>query len=280
MYCFARPSHAYLGFSPGLDFETRLLHKPEAPVVLRAELAKPGYRCQTIALGVNTDAYQPIERRLGLTRRILEVLADCEHPVSIVTKAALIERDLDILAPMAAKGLASVAVSVTTLDHGLARRMEPRATAPRRRLRTIEGLAEAGVPVTVLVAPVIPFINDAEIEAILQAAREAGARTAGYVMLRLPHELKALMTDWLQTHYPDRAERVMNRVRDLRGGRENDPRFGSRMTGTGTYAALIGRRFDLACRRVGLGDGGPALDTTRFRPPARQRRQLELFGAD
>jgi DNA repair photolyase len=278
VYCFARPSHAYLGYSPGLDFETRLLHKPDAPELLRDELARPGYRCQTIALGVNTDAYQPVERRLGLTRRILAILAECEHPVSVVTKAALIERDLDLLGPMAARGLASVAVSVTTLDHALARRMEPRATAPRRRLQTIATLSEAGIPVTVLVAPLIPFINDAELEAILEAAREAGAVAAGYIILRLPHELKALFGDWLEAHYPERAERVTNRIRDLRGGRENDPRFGSRMTGIGTYATLIAQRFDLACRRLGLSDGGPRLDTTRFHAPRIDEPQLDLFG--
>jgi DNA repair photolyase len=277
VYCFARPSHAYLGYSPGLDFETRLLHKPDAPELLRDELARPGYRCETIALGVNTDAYQPVERRLGLTRRILQVLATCEHPVSVVTKAALIERDLDLLGPMAARGLASVAVSVTTLDHGLARRMEPRATAPRRRLQTIATLSEAGIPVTVLVAPVIPFINDAELETILEAAREAGAVAAAYIVLRLPHELKALFNDWLEAHYPERAERVRNRIRDLRGGKENDPRFGSRMTGTGTYATLIAKRFDLACRRLGLSHGRPGLDTTRFHPPRADQPQLDLF---
>jgi DNA repair photolyase len=280
VYCFARPSHAYLGYSPGLDFETRLLHKPDAPGLLRDELAKPGYRCETIALGINTDAYQPVERRLGLTRRILEVLAECEHPVSVVTKAALIERDLDLLGPMAARGLASVAVSLTTLDHGLARRMEPRATAPRRRLQTIATLSEAGIPVTVLVAPVIPFINDAELETILEAAREAGAVAAGYIILRLPHELKALFNDWLEAHYPERAERVRNRIRDLRGGKENDPRFGSRMTGTGTYATLIAKRFDLACRRLGLSEGRPGLDTTRFQPPRADQPQLDLFAAE
>lgn len=280
VYCFARPSHAYLGYSPGLDFESRLLYKPEAPALLRAELARPGYRCDVIALGVNTDAYQPVERRLGLTRRVLEVLAECEHPVSIVTKAALIERDLDLLAPMAAKGLASVAISVTTLDHDLARRMEPRATAPRRRLRTIATLSAAGIPVTVLYAPVIPFINDAEMESILEAARDVGATRAGYVMLRLPHELKTLIGDWLETHFPERAHRVMNRIRDLRGGNENDPRFGSRMTGTGTYAGLVAQRFNLVCRRLGLSERQPGLETKRFRPPRADQAQLALFGID
>lgn len=277
VYCFARPSHAYLGLSPGLDFETRLLYKPEAPALLRRELAAPGYRCAPLALGVNTDAYQPVERRLGLTRAILEVLSESRHPVSIITKSALIERDLDLIAPMAARGLASAAVSITTLDHGLARRMEPRATAPRRRLETVRRLAAAGVPVTVMVAPLIPFINDHELEAILDAASEAGAAAAGYVLLRLPHELGGLFREWLATHYPDRAERVMGRMRDLRGGRDNDPRFGTRMRGEGPYAALLQARFQAARRRAGLQGGVPELDSGRFRPPREDAGQLALF---
>ncbi len=282
VYCFARPTHAWLGLSPGLDFETKLFAKPDAAALLTAELARPGYRCRPIAMGTNTDPYQPIEREHRITRAILEVLAAHDHPVSIVTKSALIVRDLDILAPMAERGLVSAAVSVTTLDRGLARRLEPRAASPARRLETIAALAGAGIPTAVMTAPVIPALNDHEIEAILEAAAAAGAVAAGWILLRLPLEIKDLFRDWLATHAPMKAERVLNLIRDARGGRLNDPEFGSRMSGSGPYAQLIARRFTLACERLGLNTGTPKLDLSRFRPPPPQRRkrneaQLELL---
>jgi len=276
VYCFARPSHAYLGLSPGLDFETRILFKPDAAALLRLELARPGYRCATIALGANTDPYQPVERRLGITRDVLEVLGECRHPVGIITKSALIERDLDLLADMARNHLVQVSVSVTTLERELARRMEPRAAAPHRRLETIRRLSEAGVPVTVLVAPVIPALNDVELETLLEAAHGAGACSASYVLLRLPLEIKDLFQEWLDTHYPLKAGRVMSRVRDTRDGRLYDPTFGKRMRGSGEYAELIAKRFRLACRRLGYGEP-PALATAHFMPPPAPCGQLKLF---
>jgi DNA repair photolyase len=276
IYCYARPTHAYLDCSPGLDFETRIFYKPEAAALLRKELARPGYRCEPIALGVNTDAYQPAERALKITRSILAVLLDCAHPVGIVTKSALVERDLDLLTRLAQQKLVHVTVSVTTLDRSLARTLEPRAAAPQRRLQTIRALHEAGIPVGVLVAPVIPALNDAEIEAILAAVRDAGALSAGYVMLRLPHEVKDLFKGWLAQHAPHKAERVMNRIRDIRSGRENDSRFGVRMRGSGVYAEVIGKRFAAASRRLGFGEL-PAYDLSRFRPPRDSGGQLALF---
>jgi DNA repair photolyase len=276
VYCYARPSHAYLDCSPGLDFETKIFHKPNAAALLRAELARPGYRCQPIALGVNTDAYQPAERRLNITRQILQVLLEFRHPVGIVTKSALVERDLDLLTRLADDNLVHVTVSVTTLDRALARSLEPRAAAPQRRLQTIHALSEVGIPVAVLVAPVIPALNDNEIETILHAVREAGARSAGYVMLRLPHEVKELFRDWLQQHQPLKAERVMNRVREMRGGRDNDSRFGHRMRGNGVYAGLIAQRFRIALARLGFA-GLPEYDLTRFRAPRAGGPQLDLF---
>jgi len=280
IYCYARPGHAWLGLSPGLDFETKLYVKRDAAARLKDELAAPGYRCRVLAMGTYTDPYQPVERRLRVTRAILEVLAACDHPVSIVTKSALIERDLDILAPMAAKGLASAAISVTTLDDELKRRMEPRTAAPERRLAAIRRLADAGVPVGVLVAPVIPALNDHEIERILEAVAAAGARTAGYVVLRLPLELKTLFAEWLEAHYPERAGRVLSLLRDAHGGRENDPRFGWRMRGVGPWAELLRRRFEVAARRHGLALPDSrrevALDTSLFRPPA-QGGQFRLL---
>lgn len=274
-YCFARPSHAYLGLSPGLDFETRLFYKPEAPALLEKELARPGYRCAPVAVGVNTDAYQPAEKKLRLTRGILEVLEGTGHPFAIITKSARVERDLDLIAAAAARGQASVAISITTLDHALARRMEPRASAPQRRIEAIRRLSAAGVPVTVMVAPLIPVLTDSELEAILSAAREAGARHAGYVILRLPHEVKELFQEWLQTHAPLQAQHVMNRVRDLRGGKAYDARFGTRMRGTGEFAELIAKRFRLASKRLGYTE--PAgLDCTGFRPP-QPDGQMTLF---
>ena len=278
VYCYARPSHAYLDLSPGLDFETRLFAKPDAPALLRAELAKPGYVCDPIALGSNTDPYQPIEREWKVTRQILEVLAEHEHPFTIVTKSALVERDVDLIAPMAAKNMARVYVSVTTLDRDLARTLEPRAAAPPRRLAAIRTLAAAGIPVGVLGAPVIPALNDRDLEAILEAAAAHGATSAGWILLRLPHEIAPLFRAWLDAHVPLRATHVMSLVRQLRGGRDNDPRFGARMRGTGVYAELIEKRFALACRRLGLGrDRTAALDTSRFRPPRANAAQCELF---
>ena len=267
VYCYARPTHAYLDLSPGLDFESRLFAKPDAPALLRAELARPGYLCRPMALGTNTDPYQPIERNWRITRGVLEVLAECAHPFTIVTKSALVERDLDLIAPMAARDMARVYVSVTTLDAGLARRLEPRAASPRRRLQAIRTLAAAGVPVGVLVAPVIPQLNDRDLEAILEAAAAAGARHAGWVLLRLPREVAPLFREWLDAHVPLRAGHVMSLVRQLRGGRDNDPRFGARMRGSGPYAELIEQRFAIACKRFGLTRERVPLDTAQFRPP-------------
>ncbi|HER35600.1 MAG TPA: PA0069 family radical SAM protein [Halothiobacillaceae bacterium] len=277
VYCFARPTHAYLGHSPGLDFESRLYWKPDAPELLARELADPKYRPATIALGANTDPYQPVEREKRLTRRILEVLAEFGHPVGIVTKSNLVLRDLDILAPMARLGIVRVAISLTTLDRSLARRMEPRAPTPARRLEAIRELARAGVPVTVLAAPLIPAINDHEIERILQAAAGAGAGAAGYVLLRLPLEIKDLFAEWLQAHFPDRAARVMKLVRETRDGALYQSEWRKRQTGTGVYAEQIARRFDIACRRHALDRGHPPLDETRFRRPPRPGDQLTLL---
>lgn len=268
IYCFARPSHAYHDLSPGIDFETRLFAKARAPELLRSELAKPGYRCESITLGINTDGYQPIEREWKLTRQCLEILHGCDHPVSIVTKSALIERDLDLLAPMAAKGLAEVFLTITTLDKDIARKLEPRAAAPQRRLETIGALSRAGVPVGVMIAPVIPQLTDKDLEAILQAAAAHGARQAGYVMLRLPHEVAPLFRDWLDAHYPLRAMHIMSLVQQMNGGKDYDAQGGTRMRGTGEFAELIARRFRIASRRLGFEDRHSTLDTTRFHPPA------------
>jgi DNA repair photolyase len=276
-YCFARPTHAFQGLSPGLDFETKIFAKTGAAELLEKELRAPGYEPRTIALGANTDPYQPVERRLRLTRAILEVLARTNHPVGIVTKSALVTRDLDILAPMAARGLVKVAVSVTTLDPALARRMEPRAPTPPRRLDAIRQLAEAGIPVTVLVAPVIPAINDHEIEAILQASHAAGAREAGYVLLRLPHELKEIVRDWLQEHYPDKLDHVLSVLREARGGRDYDAGWTLRQTGVGPYAWMVGRRFEKALDRLGFSPRRLKLRTDLFTPPQPRTGQLSLF---
>jgi len=284
-YCFARPSHAYLNLSPGLDFETRLFAKTNAPELLRRELSRPGYVPSPIALGINTDAYQPIERKLQLTRRMIEVLWETRHPFTLITKNALIERDLDLLQPLAQERLVSVYFSVTTLDPHLSARLEPRAAAPHARLRAMARLHAAGVPVGVMAAPVIPWINDHELEAILQAAADAGAGSAGYTLLRLPHEVAPLFRDWLQAHYPDRAAHVMSTIQQLRDGKDYDSRFGQRFSGQGVYADLLARRFQLALRRAGFHQRGgePALDLTRFRrppPPAPARAasaQGELF---
>ena len=276
IYCYARPSHGYLNLSPGLDFETRLFAKVNAAQVLREELAKPGYVCSAITIGANTDAYQPAERSWKITRAVLEVAAQCNQPVNIITKNALVERDLDILAPMAEKGLASVFVSVTTLDHDLARRMEPRASAPARRIEAIRRLAQAGVPVGVMVAPIVPVLTDAETEHILEAASRAGAQSAGYVLMRLPYEVKTLFKDWLAQHYALKAAHVMSRLKQMRDGRENDPRFGTRMRGSGEFADLLKLRFGSACKRLRLNLERRALDTTQFRSP-RLDGQMDLF---
>ncbi|MGB7540681.1 MAG: PA0069 family radical SAM protein [Burkholderiales bacterium] len=276
IYCYARPSHAYVGLSPGLDFETKLFAKANAVELLRKELSRPGYRCEVIALGANTDPYQPIEREHRITRGILEVLREFRHPVGIVTKSSLIERDLDLLAPMAAEGLLHVFISVGTLDAEIARRLEPRAAAPYRRIEAIRRLSERGIPCGVLVAPMIPFLNDKDMESVLEAAHEAGARMAGYTMVRLPWEVKDLFKDWLERHYPLKAAHIMARIRDMRGGRENDPEFGSRMRGEGPFAELIRKRFDVACKRLTLNTGERnRLDTAKFRLPT--PAQMALF---
>jgi len=281
IYCYARPSHAYLELSPGLDFETKLFAKTNAAERLREELAKPGYRVSPISLGANTDCYQPAERKYRITRQIVELLAECGHPFTIVTKSALVERDLDLLAPMARRNLVKVFVSIGTLDRSLARKLEPRAASPQRRLDVVRTLNAAGVPCGVMVAALIPALNDKTMEHVLGEAAQAGAREAAYVILRLPNELKDLFREWLATHYPDRAGHVMSIVRQMRGGRDNDPRFGERMRGTGNYAELIAARFKIACRRHGLnGHGGgrrpPELDCAQFVPPS-PAGQMKLF---
>jgi DNA repair photolyase len=277
IYCFARPSHAFLGLSPGLDFETRLVARPNAPEALRAELSARGYRPAVLALGTNTDPYQPIERDRRIMRGLLEVLAAFRHPVAIVTKGTLIERDIDILAPMAAEGLAAVGVSVTTLDADLARAMEPRVPPPARRLAAIERLAAAGIPVRVMASPMIPALTDHELERILKAARDAGATAASTITIRLPLEVAPLFRAWLEEHFPGRAAHVLARVRELHGGRDYDPAWGTRMTGTGPFAELLRRRFAVACARLGLDREGPRLRTDRFAVPPRAGEQLSLF---
>lgn len=280
-YCFARPTHAYMGLSPGLDFETRLFAKPNAPELLEKELADPAYQPRTIAIGTNTDPYQPIEKQWQLTRRILEVLERTNHPVGIVTKNHLVTRDIDILARMARKGLAKVAVSVTTLDRKLARALEPRASSPPKRLEAIRMLSQAGIPTAVLVAPVIPAVNDAEIEKILQSCWHMGAREAGYVLLRLPLEIRDLFREWLVAHRPDAARHVLSLVRQSRGGRDYDSTFFQRQKGTGPLAWLIGRRFEVAATRLGFDRRHLRLSTARFAPPEAKGgtagRQLSLF---
>ncbi len=276
VYCFARPTHTWLGLSAGLDFESRLFYKPDAPERLREELADPKYRCAPIALGINTDAYQPVERKIGLTRRILEILCDVNHPVVLVTKSSLIERDLDLLTAMAAKHLVSVSVSITTLSRTLARRLEPRAAAPERRLETLRRIAGANIPAGLLLAPLIPVLTDAEMENILHATRSAGAASAGYVLLRLPHEIAGLFREWLDRHEPLKAAHVMSTIRGTRGGKNYDARFGFRMRGTGDYADLLAQRFRLATKKLGFGES-PRLNTSSFRPPRFGPRQMSLF---
>ena len=281
IYCYARPTHAYLGLSPGLDFETQIYAKPDAPRLLREELAKPGYVCSPIALGAATDAYQPFERRQGLTRAILQLMRETRHPVSIVTKSSLIVRDIDLLSELASQNLVHVAISLTTLNGPLARQLEPRASAPHARLDAMAKLAAAGIPVSVIAAPIIPGINDHELEKLLAIGAEQGARHARYTILRLPNEVAGLFREWLAWHAPEKAARVMSVLYDLRGQRANDPNFGSRMTGLGHFADLLRQRFELACRRLGLSRDWPGLDATRFRPPAagkrKDTRQLDLF---
>jgi len=277
IYCFARPTHAYSGLSSGLDFETKLFAKPGVVEKLKDELAKPGYRCRMIALGTNTDCYQPIEREHRLMRGILSVLHDSNHPVGIVTKAHLVTRDIDLLAAMAKKNLAHVFVSVTTLDRRLARAMEPRASTPARRLEAIEKLSAAGIPTGVMVAPVVPGLTDHEMENILTAARDAGAERAGYLVMRLPWEIKDLFREWLAGNAPDRAARVMAQIHELRGGKDNDPRFFSRMSGEGVSAKLLAQRFEIARKKLGLNAKAYELDAGQFQPPLRPGQQITLF---
>jgi DNA repair photolyase len=277
IYCFARPTHAYLGLSPGADFESKLFAKPNAAELLARELSAPGYVPKIIAMGTNTDPYQPTEKRMRITRSILEVLRDFRHPFGIVTKSALILRDLDILAPMAAEGLAKVAISVTTLDRKLARTMEPRASTPPKRLEAIRVLSEAGVPTSVMFAPVIPALNDEELEAVLSAAKDHGAGSAGYVLLRLPLEIKDLFREWLETNEPGRAKHVMSLVRQMRGGKDYDSTWHTRMKGTGPYAELIARRFHMAVKRLGLNREPHPLVLNKFKRPPQLGEQLALL---
>ena len=277
VYCFARPTHAYLGLSPGLDFETRLVARPGMPEVLRAELARKSYRVAPIAIGTNTDPYQPIEREHGIMRACLEVLRDCGHPVAIVTKGTLIERDIDILSEMARRGLVRVGISVTTLDPVLSRRMEPRVPTPLRRLETIRRLSGAGIPVRLMASPMIPALTDPELEAILEAGRDAGARTASWIMLRLPREVSPIWQEWLAEHYPDRAARVMARLREMHGGQDYDARWGHRMRGEGAYAEIVAHRFAVAMKRLGLKTEAPPMRTDLFVPPRGSPDQLQLF---
>jgi DNA repair photolyase len=279
IYCFARPSHAYLGMSPGADFESRLFAKPNAAALLRKELSAPGYVPKTIAMGTNTDPYQPIEKKMRITRSILEVLREFRHPVGIVTKSPLILRDADILADMARDGLAKVALSVTTLDRRLARAMEPRAGTPQRRLAAIKGLSEAGVPTGVMFAPAIPALNDGEMEQVLSAAAAHGARTAGYVLLRLPLEIKDLFREWLEANEPGRAKHVMSLIRSMRGGKDYDANWSTRMKGTGPYAEMMARRFHMAVKRLGLNQPTRPLSLAKFKKPPQAGDQLSLFEA-
>ncbi len=277
VYCFARPSHAYLGLSPGLDFETRLVARPDAPEVLRTELASKKYRVAPLAIGTNTDPYQPIEKDNGIMRACLEVLEETGHPVAIVTKGSLIERDVDILGRMARRGLVRVGISVTTLDAKLSRLMEPRAPAPARRLNMIRRLSEAGIPVRVMASPMIPALTDPEMEAILAAGRDAGARQASWIMLRLPREVSPLVQEWLAAHFPDRAERIMSRLREMHGGKEYDASWHRRMRGEGPYAEIIAKRFDVAIKRLGLKTSAQPMRCDLFRPPVLPGRQMTLF---
>ncbi len=277
VYCYARPAHSYMGLSPGLDFESKLFIKPNAAALLRQELTAPNYQPRTIALGANTDPYQPIERTYRITRQVIEVLQEFQHPFGIVTKSASVTRDIDILQDMARHDLVKVAISVTTLDAKLARSMEPRASTPNKRLRAIEELAKAGIPTVVMIGPIIPGLNDHEIENILKAAHSAGARQAGYTMLRLPFEVKGIFKDWLEKEFPDRYAKVMANVKDVRGGRETSSQWGERMTGSGPVAWTIGRRFQLACQRLGLNASKVKLRHDLFAKPPQPGEQLSLI---
>ncbi|SHE62945.1 DNA repair photolyase [Pseudosulfitobacter pseudonitzschiae] len=277
VYCFARPSHAYLGLSPGLDFETRLIARPDAPLVLQRELAARRYIVAPIAMGTNTDPYQPIEREYGITRACLQVLSDAGHPVAIVTKGTLIERDIDILSDMARRGLVRVGISVTTLDARLSRLMEPRVPAPKRRIEIIRRLAQAGIPVRVMASPMIPALSDPELEAILAAGKDAGARSASWIMLRLPREVSPLVQEWLAQHYPDRAGRIMARLREMHGGADYESRWGQRMRGSGPYAEMVAQRFKVAVKRLGLQTAGTPMRCDLFRPPVLPGAQMSLF---
>ena len=277
VYCFARPTHAYLGLSPGLDFESKLFAKPDAPALLERELAAANYEPRTIAIGTNTDPYQPIEKKYEIMRRILEVLERAGHPVGIVTKSALVTRDIDILSRMAKRNLVRVAISVTTLDAKLARTMEPRAATPARRLEALRQLSDAGISTTAMVAPIIPAINDMDIERILDAIAQAGVKNAGYVLLRLPLEVRDLFKEWLMANYPDRYRHVMKLIRDMRGGKDYDATWGKRMTGDGPYAWMIGRRFEAHCGKLGLNAPRPRLSTEHFQKPKKSTAQLSLF---
>jgi DNA repair photolyase len=278
VYCFARPTHAYLGLSPGLDFETKLFYKDNAVELLRAELSKRSYVCKTIALGINTDGWQPLEKQMQVTRSVLAVLAQCRHPLTIVTKSALIVRDLDLLQDLARDQLVSVMVSITSLDNNIKRTLEPRTASPQARLKVIEQLSAVGVPVGVMVAPVIPALTDHEMEQILDAAKSAGASSAGYTLLRLPHEVKDLFREWLAEHHPDRAQHVMSLINQSRGGKDYRAEFGTRMVGTGVFAQLLRKRFDIAKRKLGLDNGEERheLRTDLFRPPAANQSQMTL----
>ena len=276
VYCFARPTHAFHGLSAGLDFESKLFFKPDGPALLKRELSRPSYIVRPIALGMNTDAYQPVERSLRLTRTFLEILSAHNHPVTLLTKSALIQRDIDLIAPMAEKGLARVGVSITTLDPRLSRRMEPRAAAPHKRLETIRALADAGIPVIAMTAPIIPALNEPEIESMLEAVAEHGATSAGYVVLRLPHELKDIVHEWLAEHYPDRAARIINILREMRGGQDYDSNWFERGRGRGVHARLIAQRFQKAARRLHLDTARPRLRTDLFQPPETPDGQMQL----
>lgn len=277
IYCFARPSHAYLGYSPGLDFETKLFYKPDAATLLERELRNKHYKCAPIAIGTNTDPYQPIERSRRVMKSILDVLSDFNHPLTIVTKSALILRDIEILKSLAERNLVHVSLSVTSLDHKLSRTMEPRASTPKRRIKALKALSEAGIPTGVMVAPVIPAINDHEIENILKACQKVGVRSAAYIFMRLPFEIKELFEEWLEENYPDRKMKVMNHLRSIRGGRLNNPNFFDRFKGHGPHAGMVRERFQGTCRRLGLNEREDGLDCTRFFHPALKGEQLDLF---
>ncbi len=277
IYCYARPTHAYLGLSPGLDFETKIFYKADAANLLRTELSKPNYRAALLSLGANTDPYQPAERKLGITREILEVLDEFNHPVAIVTKSATVERDIDILSGMAKRNLARVFLSIGTLDHDISRHLEPRTSAPARRMQAVRVLSDAGIPTGVMVAPVIPALTDKDIETVLEAAKENGAESAAYILLRLPLEVKTLFAEWLQQHFPQRANHVMSLIRQMRDGKEYVADFNTRMVGTGNFAELISKRFHIAAKRLGLSAERPPLDATQFKVPRGVNRQLSLF---